>query len=164
MQPADVREAIDDLFLRTLSGMSSALERLIYLAATRDYNSGRYYHAGLEARFGVNAAAAALLYAHEESFALVTFMPLAKLTVELHRYLEKSHERPEVFLNSWQKLEPFRVTIPLHADPIAADLFISNLKLALAIVKHSLRTDPRLPSISSPPPSPAPRPQLQSHN
>jgi hypothetical protein len=144
--------------------MSSALERLIYVASTRDYNSSRYYHAGLEARFGVNAAVAALVYAHEESFATVTFMPLAKLAGELNRYIEKSHERPEVFLNSWQKLEPFRVTIPLHADPIAADLFISNLKLALAVVKHRLRTDPPLPSISSPPPSLDPRSQLQSHN
>jgi len=144
--------------------MSSALERLIYVASTRDYNSSRYYHAGLEARFGVNAAVAALVYAHEESFASVTFMPLAKLTGELNCYIEKSHERAEAFLNSWQKLEPFRVTIPLHADPIAADLFISNVKLALAVVKHRLRTDPPLPSISSRPPSLDPRSQLQSHN
>src|SRR2546430_10794616 len=46
-----VQEAYDDLLHRTLSRISCDLGRLIYLASTRDYNTGNYYHEGLATRF-----------------------------------------------------------------------------------------------------------------
>jgi len=42
-----VQEVYDDLLHRTLSRISCDLGRLIYLASTRDYNTGNYYHEGL---------------------------------------------------------------------------------------------------------------------
>ena len=149
--------------MRTLGRISSLLERLIYLASTRDYNSSCYHHAGLEARFGVAEAIAAIAYAHNDVFESLSLMPLSKLTDELFRYIEKSRQQPEVFLNCWQKLEPFRVAIPLNVDPFVAELFISNVKLALAVVKFRLRSDSLSPSASLPMRSPAPESQLQSH-
>jgi len=160
----EVKAAMDDLRGRTLSRMPSPLERLIYIASTRDYNSGRYHHAGLEARFGVVASADALLSAHNGAFAEVASLSLGQLTEELLIYIQKSRERPEVFLGSWQKLEPFRVTIPLHADPILVDLFISNIKLALAVTKYRLRTDRRDPSTALQAPSLGLRSRLQPHS
>lgn len=156
--------AMDDLRRRTLSGMTSPLERLIYIASTRDYNSSRYHHAGLEARFGVEAAREALLSAHKEAFAAVASLPLGQLTEELLSYIGKSRECPEVFLGSWQKIEPFRVAIPLDADPVLADLFISNIKLALAVTKYRLRTDRPDPSTALPAPSLGLRSRLQPHS
>lgn len=160
----EVKGAIDDLRGRTLSRMPSPLERLIYIASTRDYNSSRYHHAGLEARFGVEAATHALLSTHNEAFAEVASLSLGQLTEELWTYIEKSRECPELFLASWQKLEPFRVAIPLHADPVLADLFISNIKLALAVTKHRLRTDRRDPSTALQAPSLGLRSRLQPHS
>jgi len=47
-----VQEVYDDLVNRTLSRISCDLGRLIYLASTREYNTGNYHHEGLASRFG----------------------------------------------------------------------------------------------------------------
>src|SRR6266404_4882280 len=43
----DVEAAREDLNNRTLARIGLEFGRLIYLASTRDYNTGRYYHDGL---------------------------------------------------------------------------------------------------------------------
>jgi len=48
--------ASEDLRRRTLAQTSSALDRLIYLASMRDYNTGLYVHQGLAARFSAEVA------------------------------------------------------------------------------------------------------------
>ena len=53
-------------------------------------------------------------------------------------YLESSHENQAEVLRAWQRLEPYRMAIPLNANTTVAALFISNVKLALVIL-------PRLP-------------------
>jgi hypothetical protein len=137
------------------------MERLIYIASTRDYNSGLYQHEGLAGRFGASAAASALEYAHSEIFQAVSVMSLRRLTEELRKYMESSREDPAAFLNAWQKLEPYRVAIPLRVDPTIAELFISNIKIALAVLRHRLAAMPDHPRQGAlPPPSPDPRSPL----
>jgi len=162
--PADAREAYDDFCTRTLSRISSSLERLIYIASTRDYNSGLYHHDGLSARYGQAAAARALEHSHAETFRSVSLLPLRQLTAELEKYMTSSREQPEAFLNAWQRLEPYRVAIPLRVDPTVADLFISNIKVVLAVVRHRLPSQPNRPQVALPPPSPDPRSPLPSRN
>src|SRR5215470_7483867 len=152
--PADAREAYDDFCARSLSRIPSSLERLIYIASTRDYNSGLYHHDGLSARYGPLAAARALEHSHAETFRAVSLLPLRQLTAELETYMAASREQPEAFLNAWQRLEPYRVAIPLRVDPTVADLFISNIKVALAVVRHRLPPEPDRRPAALPPPSP----------
>ena len=57
---APVQAAYDDLLKRSLSKVSCDLARLIYLASTRDYNTGAYHHDGLASRFRADAASKAL--------------------------------------------------------------------------------------------------------
>jgi len=159
--PADARNAYEDLRSRTLSRISSEMERLIYVASTRDYNSCVYQHEGLARCFGAGAAARALEYAHSEIFQAVSLLSLRRLTEELRRYMESSRESPEAFLNAWQKLEPYRVAVPLRVDPTIAELFISNIKIALAVLRHRLAATPDHPPQGAlPPPSPAQRSPL----
>lgn len=158
--PADARDAHDDFRARTLSRIPSALERLIYIASTRDYNSGMYQHEGLAARFGVEAAASALEYAHWEAFQAVSLLSLRRLTEELQKYMDSSREQPGAFLNAWQKLEPYRVAVPLRAHPAIAELFVSNVKIALAVLRHRLPERRDRPQGALPPPSPAQRSPL----
>ena len=137
------------------------MERLIYIASTRDYNSGVYQHEGLASRFGACAAASALEYVHSEIFQAVSLMSLRRLTEELRKYMESSREDPAAFLNAWQKLEPYRVAIPLRVDPTIAELFISNIKIALAVLRHRLAAMPDHPQQGAlPPPSLDPRSPL----
>jgi len=128
-----VQAAYDDLLQRSLSKLSGDLARLVYLASTRDYNSGSYHHDGLAARYRAEAAGKALEIAHRQIFYQLAAYPLEKLVEELELYLNSSHESPADVLRVWQKLEPYRVAIPVEVNPAVARLFLSNVRLALAI-------------------------------
>ena len=47
VKPLPVQEAYEDLLQRSLSRIPCDLGRLLYLASTRDYNTGNYHHDGL---------------------------------------------------------------------------------------------------------------------
>jgi hypothetical protein len=140
-----VRAAYDDLLKRSLSKISCDLARLIYLASTRDYNSGTYHHDGLSARFSPGAATKALEIAHREVFHQLAGYSLEELVAQLQMYLDCSPEDPAEVLRTWQKLEPYRVAIPVETNPAVARLFVSNVKLALAIWRHRQEPDPKHP-------------------
>jgi len=140
-----VQDAYDDLLQRTLSRIPCEFGRLIYLASTRDYNSGTYHHEGLAARFQADTARKALEIAHRQVFYAVSAYSLEELVSELEKYLQTSRENPDEFLRAWQKLEPYRVAIPLEANPTIARLFLSNIRLALAILRFRREEHPTLP-------------------
>jgi hypothetical protein len=131
-----VQAAYDDLLHRSLAKLPGDLSRLVYLASTRDYNSGVYHHDGLAARFRPEAASKALEIAHRDIFRRLAALSLEQLVGELELYLNSSHESPADVLRIWQKLEPFRVAIPVDVNPAMARLFLSNVRLALAIWRH----------------------------
>ena len=130
-----VRKAYDDLERRTLSGMPGDFARLIYLASTRDYNSGMYHHEGLATRYGMEAAREALQTAHREIFRGLVSLPLEQLVAELECYVRNSHEAPVGFIHAWQELEPYRVAVPMEVDSTMVQLFLSNVRLALEILR-----------------------------
>jgi hypothetical protein len=130
----DVANAADDLRRRTLSHFERPLDRLIYLASTRDYNTGIYYHDGLAAAFGEDAACQALAECHREAFRQVIGSSLRDLVQQVEEYIESVHLTRGAFVAAWQKLEPYRVTVPLESDPLAAEFFFGNLRTALAIL------------------------------
>jgi len=129
------QKAYEDLWQRTLSRISGDLNRMIYLASTRDYNSGRYHHAGLEAQFGFEAVRRALESAHRELFWKLCKTPLKDLVSELELYMGASGEAPDELLRTWRTLQPYRVAIPLEVDSLAAHLLLSNLKLGLEVLQ-----------------------------
>lgn len=133
-----VQEAYDDLLRRTLTKIPCDLARLIYLASMRDYNTGRYHHDGLAARFSPAIAREALEMAHRDVFYRVAGLPLQELVKQMEIYFESSHESQIDVLRAWRRLEPYRIAIPMNVNATVASLLISNLKLALAIL-------PRLP-------------------
>ena len=131
----DALKAYDDLWQRTLGKIPGDLNRMIYLASTRDYNSGRYHHAGLEATFGYEAVKQALETAHQDIFWKLTRSSLEQLVGELEVYIRSSGESPEELLRTWRTLQPYRVAIPLQVDTMAAQLLLSNLKLGLEVLQ-----------------------------
>ena len=134
----DARKAYDDLWRRTLSKISGDLNRLVYLASMRDYNSGRYHHAGLESSFGFAAASQALEAIHQQIFWKLAQASLEQLVQELELYTRNSGESAEDLLATWRALQPYRVAMPLSVDPLAVHLLLSNLKLGLEVL-HSRR-------------------------
>src|ERR1700738_2859115 len=140
-----VQAAYDDLLKRSLSKISCDLARLIYLASTRDYNTGASHHDGLARRFRPPPARKALAIAHRQFFYTLAACSLEELVAQLQIYLDCSHESPEDVLRIWQKLEPYRVAIPVEVNPTVARLFLSNVRLALAIWRHRQQQAPPHP-------------------
>jgi hypothetical protein len=140
-----VQAAYDDLLQRSLSKVSCDLARLVYLASTRDYNTGSYHHEGLANRFRPDAASKALEIAHQQVFYRLAACSLEELVAQLNTYLDCSHESPAEVLRTWQKLEPYRVAIPVEVHPTVARLFLSNVRLALAIWQHRHQQAPAHP-------------------
>jgi hypothetical protein len=137
--------AYHDLLQRSLSKISCDLARLIYLASTRDYNTGTYHHDGLAARFNPDVAGKALEMAHRQIFYQLSAYSLERLVEQLQIYLDCSHDSAADVMRIWQKLEPYRVAIPVEVNPAVARLFLSNIRLALAIWRFRQEPAPKHP-------------------
>ncbi len=135
---ASVKKAYDDLQRRTLSRIPCDFSRLIYLASTRDYNSGIYHHEGLADRYGAEQARDALQTAHRQIFCSLVSLSLEGLLTELESYIRTSHEAMDGFIHAWGELEPYRVAVPMAVDSTMVQLFLSNIRLALEILRHRL--------------------------
>lgn len=138
----DVCEAAEDLRRRTLTSMPRALDRMIYLASMRDYNTGLYYHDGLAARFSQDVASEAIAQCHREAFRHLVTLSLRELVIEIEGYLASIAARPEEFFAAWQSLQPYRIAVPAECDNFSAELLCSNFKIALAILGTRLSPSP----------------------
>lgn len=138
----DVQQAADDLRHRTLSEIPRSLDRLIYLASMRDYNTGLYYHDGLASRFTQEVACEALADCHREAFSQLIGCSLRELVGQMEDYINSTHTSPRDFVAAWKKLEPYRVAVPVETDPVLAQFLFSSFKIALAILEARLRSVP----------------------
>lgn len=131
----DVEPAVRDLRNRTLARLPGDFSRLVYLASSRDLNTGHYSHDGLAFHFSENVASKAMAACHTEIFDRLVFCSLEDLIKELRNYISSTEERPGDVLKSWTRLGSYRVTIPSECDETAAEIFLSNVKIALAILQ-----------------------------
>jgi hypothetical protein len=144
-----VRDVYEDLLRRTLSKISSDLARLIFIASTRDYNTGTYHHEGLASRFSPERASEALELAHTEIFKQLAAYSLEALVEEIQIYACASRESAATIVRTWQILEPYRVAVPLRLNPTIVHVFVSNIRLALAILRHRQNPEVVDPSAAS---------------
>lgn len=140
----DVQEAAQDLRWRTLAKIERPLDRLIYLASTRDYNTGLYYHDGLAARFTQEIACQALADCHREVFRQLVGAPLKDLVAQVEGYMGTTHTSAAEFIAVWKGLEPYRVVVPVDTDLLSTEFLFSNIKVALAILEHRLNSRPMM--------------------
>jgi hypothetical protein len=137
-------EARHDLRIRTLAKLKGNFARLIYLASTRDYTTGQYQHDGLAREFSHEAATAALKTCHEEVFITLGKNSLEEMVEELEVYASANRIEMGDLIRTWENLQPYRIARPLECDPLMAELFVSNVSIALAILRSRLRRRPRL--------------------
>src|SRR5580704_8301287 len=151
----EVVRAAEDLRRRTLSGIADPLDRLIYLASMRDYNTGLYHHAGLAMKFGDDVACEALADCHREAYRQLLGSSLESMVAQLETYALRSGTAPKEMISTWKGLEPYRVAMPAKSDPLATDFVCSNVKIALSILESRLPGRPR-PAVSGASPRPSP--------
>src|SRR5262245_13587402 len=126
-----------DVQQKTLGRLQTDFARLVYLASTRNYNTGRYEHDGLTFHYGADIAESVLADAHREVFQNLAGNSLRSLTGELERYIASESLAPDDLLLAWDGLEAYRILVPLREDALLVKIFQSNLKAALAIVRES---------------------------
>jgi hypothetical protein len=143
----DVQQAAEDLRRRSLSEFPRPLDRLIYLASMRDYNTGLYYHDGLASRFSQEVACEAMADCHREAFHELVGCSLENLVGQMEAYMASTHTSPAEFLTAWRGLEPYRVAVPVESDPLSAQFLFSSFKIALAILES--RLNPRSVRLSA---------------
>jgi hypothetical protein len=136
LRPLDLDTAVEDLKKHSLAPLNGEIARLVYLAATRDYNTGKYYHDGLSVRFTPEIASQALAECHQHIFQKMVETPLKELVDQLEEYIRgDSGCSTAQIVSTWMTLESYRVIIPLACDPLSAKLFCSNFMIALAILE-----------------------------
>ena len=133
--PATLLNAIDDLRTRTLSHIPSALARLVYLASTRDYNTGAYSHDGLAFRYTQSVAGLAIEFCHEEIFEKLSHVCLEDFVAELDRYIKSTKEDPAEIVRSWSAFTPYQLLTPRGGNGAKREYFISKIKFSLAVLQ-----------------------------
>ena len=76
-----------------------------------------------------------LAAAHREAFAGVALSPLRVLVSHLEHYIRSRWAHPDELVGAWNSSEAYRILPPAADDPLNVRLFISNVKIALAIVE-----------------------------
>jgi hypothetical protein len=84
----------------------------------------------------------ALAACHEEVFERLVYSPLAELLHQLEIYVSVIPETPSNILRAWSRLEPFLVLMPMSSGRLSAELFVSNVRLALAILRIRREIEP----------------------
>lgn len=139
----DVEAAKEDLRIRTLGPIGYEFGRLLYLASIRDYSTGEYHHHGLERSFSEVSAREALAACHKEIFYNLAACPLKSLVLQVEQFMSSGNRDLRKALDSWQTLEVYRLTVPCGCDPLTVALFLSNVRIAMALLKSRLLAQPR---------------------
>ncbi len=132
-----VAQLLRDFQTRTLDGLSSDFERLIYLSSLRDYNTGRYHHYGLETRYSEQAVDEGLRQCHAQVFERLLATPLKEQTEDLISFFESLKVERTRLLDAWQRLRSYQVLPPEESHPLAREMFEKNIQVMLQVLRET---------------------------
>lgn len=131
----EVRRALERVLPNDIS-------RLIYIATLRDNNTGGYFHPDLARRFTLADADHAMLACHQEIYKRLVSLDLEDLTDQLDAYFGSVRAAKARCIENWRRLRAYRATIPIHADPISAEILFMKIDVALAVLEARLPAKP----------------------
>jgi hypothetical protein len=135
------RSAVADVWRHTLSQIPSVFGRLVYLAALRNPNSGRYDHHGLALVFGDDDANRALKKSHKQVFADWMSFNLEQQMADLTLYMSDLPEDKKTVLQAWTKLKPYKNVLPSNAKTVERRLYLSELETMLELLRGASGVD-----------------------
>jgi hypothetical protein len=135
--PSELERLIRDFEERTLTGVDGYFNQLVYLASLRDYNTGRYHHYGLEARYSLEAVDEGLRQCHVRVFETLVALPLKEQTEDLLSFFESLKEDKTRLVTVWRQLRSYQILPPENCHPLARELFDKNLTIMLRILRET---------------------------
>jgi hypothetical protein len=131
---------VQDFTLTTLEGLPGPFARLVHIASLRDLSTGRYEHAGLAVLYPDEAIQQALEMCHEQIFERILETPLKQQQEDLKTCLASMTGGYRQTVDHWLRLEAFRVLLPEDAPAYLKELFCSNMRVLLEILRQENST------------------------
>ena len=128
--------AFSDLWRNTLSNIPSLFGRLVYLAATRDPDTGKYHHHGLALLFGEEETNKALRKSHAMVFADWINFNLEEQKADIDLYIAALVAPKRTVLDSWTRLEPYKALPPSSLRPVERRLYLADFDALLGVLRN----------------------------
>jgi hypothetical protein len=141
MRRADIALAIQEIERDFLEVIQEDIARLVFLASTRDYQANRYQHDVMAFLYSEEMTDEALAACHRKVFDRVSITPLPELVWQLNNYLVSVIMPQNEVIQLWRKHTPYHILPPRDCDPLAVEMFLSNIKVALAILEERSKTE-----------------------
>lgn len=125
-----------DVWRHTLVRIPTTFGRLAYLASLRDQNTGVYQHHGLAQIYGGEEASSTLRQSHERVFREWLCSGLEQQKTEVAEYLATLDGPPNLVLDTWVRLSPYRNFVPTAATADERRLYLADLEAVLELLRH----------------------------
>ncbi len=139
---------------RALNSAGNLFARLVFVGSLRDAYTGRYLHEGWSGIASGEQVHATLREVHCAAFAAVLRLPLLEVSRELRCHFQSLNQPESETAQLWLDVEPFRDLIPQGCLPERRELFISQVRIALEVLRRAPDWSELSEPIASPPPPP----------
>ncbi len=130
------RGAAADLWRHTLSQIPTVFGRLVYLSSLRNVNTDKYEHYGFALMFGEKEADRTLRQSHIQAFSEWLCFNLEEQKADLDLYLSGLGGDKRAIVEAWLRLAPYRHVIPSSARKAERELYLSDFKILLDLLKN----------------------------
>ena len=123
----------DDLWSRELAQIETAYGRLVYLAALRNPNTGRYEHYASPDQ----SAGPALRGIHESIFKEWIGIPLERKKADIELYIAGLDQIDKAeLIDAWLRLTPYKNLVPASIQGPERQTHISDFEAILGLLKN----------------------------
>ncbi len=121
---------------KTVDAVSGLFGKLVYLAGLRDDSTGNYRHYGFSRRYSDELTSTILSATHEEIFSEWLTMSIEQQRSDIEEHWREQGSDPNLIVENWLILEPYRRLIPASALAAERDLYLSDIELVLDVIRH----------------------------